>query len=113
MMISNKIMKRQMGEYDVLQRTSDSYFDGNALLQQWKHSHPKCKDSMNDFFEQKKVKEFIKCLVSDLSNDAQPQNWGTAKKEVVKYDKGSNTSKGRTSDKVWMHPMDIIVNKNI
>jgi len=97
-------MKRQMGEYDVLQRTSDSYFDGNALLQQWKHSHPKCKDSMNDFFEQKKVKEFIKCLVSDLSNDAQPQNWGTAKKEVVKYDKGSNTSKGRTSDKVWMHP---------
>ena len=51
--------------------------------------------------------------MSDLSNDAHPQNWGTAKKEVVKYDKGSNTSKGRTSDKVWMHPMDIIVNKNI
>ena len=54
-MRSNKIMKRQMGEYDVLQRTSDSYFGGNALLQQWKHLHPKCKDSMKDFFEQKNV----------------------------------------------------------
>ena len=34
-MKSNKIMKRQMGEYEVLQRTSDSYFDLNALLQHW------------------------------------------------------------------------------
>ena len=35
MMISNKIMKRQMGEYDVLQRTSDSYFNASSILLQW------------------------------------------------------------------------------
>ena len=34
-MRSNKIMKRQLGEYDVLQRTSDSYFNLNGLLSQW------------------------------------------------------------------------------
>ena len=101
-MRSNKIMKRQMGEYDVLQRTKDSYFDGNALLQQWKQMHPKCKDSMKDFFEQKKVKEFINCLVSDLSNNSIPQKRGMGINDVVKYDKGVHTSKGRTPDKLWM-----------
>ena len=31
-MKTTKIMKRQMGDYEVLQGTSDSYFDLNALL---------------------------------------------------------------------------------
>ena len=38
-MKSNKIMRRQMGEYEVLQRTSDSYFDLNSLLQQWNNGN--------------------------------------------------------------------------
>jgi hypothetical protein len=34
-MKTSVIMVRQMGEFDVLQRTKDGYFDANALLLQW------------------------------------------------------------------------------
>lgn len=27
-----------MGQFEVLQRTSDGYFDGNALLSQWNNN---------------------------------------------------------------------------
>ena len=103
-MRSNKIMKRQMGDYEVLQRTSDSYFDGNALLLQWKHEHPKCKDSIKDFLDQKKVKDFIQYLQDDLRSQAQPQKGGMDEIQIIKYDKGNNSSNGRLADKVWMHP---------
>ena len=103
-MKTTKIMKRQMGDYEVLQRTSDSYFDGNALLLQWKHEHPKCKDSIKDFLDQKKVKDFIQYLQDDLRSQAQPQKGGMDEIQIIKYDKGNNSSNGRLADKVWMHP---------
>jgi hypothetical protein len=56
---------------------------------------------MKDFFEQKKVKEFIECLVSDLSNNSIPQKRGMGINDVVKYDKGVHTSNGRSQDEVW------------
>ena len=34
-MKTNVIMTRPMGQFEVLQRTSDGFFDGNALLIQW------------------------------------------------------------------------------
>ena len=34
-MKTNKIMIRPMGQFDVLQRTSDGYFDANVLPSQW------------------------------------------------------------------------------
>lgn len=48
-----------MGMFEVLQRTSDGYFDGNALLSQWKKVNPRNKDSVNDFISQKKVQDFL------------------------------------------------------
>lgn len=103
-MKTTKIMKRQMGDYEVLQRTSDSYFDGNALLQQWKHAHPKCKDSIKDFLDQRKVKDFIQYLQDDLRLQAQPQKGDMVETQIIKYDRGNNSSNGRIADKVWMHP---------
>ena len=106
-MKTNKIMIRQMGQFDVLQRTSDGFFDGNALLSQWKREHPTCKDSISDFLEQKKVQAFIAEMEGELGEFAQPQKWVLAETQSfksIKYIKGKNTAKGRTKDQVWMHP---------
>lgn len=58
-MKTNVIMKRPMGQFEVQQRTSDGYFDGNYLLHQWKKEHPTCKDTINEFINQSKVRSFI------------------------------------------------------
>ena len=106
-MKTNVIMTRPMGRFDVLQRTSDGFFDGNALLSQWKREHPTCKDSVSDFLEQKKVQAFIAEMEGELGEFAQPHKWVLAETQEfksIKYIKGKNTSKGRTKDQVWMHP---------
>lgn len=97
-------MKRPMGQFEVLQRTSDGYFDGAALLYQWKKSNPKCKDSVKDFLEQVKVQSFLSELESEIGNNAQPQKWDMANLQSVRNIKGRNTRNGRTKDQVWMHP---------
>lgn len=103
-MKTNLVMKRQMGQFEVLQRTSDGYFDGAALLYQWKKSNPKCKDSVKDFLEQVKVQSFLSELESEIGNNAQPQKWDMANLQSVRNIKGRNTRNGRTKDQVWMHP---------
>ena len=100
-------MTRPMGKFEVLQRTSDGFFDGNALLSQWKREHPTCKDSVSDFLEQKKVQAFIAEMEGELGEFAQPHKWVLAETQEfksIKYIKGKNTAKGRTKDQVWMHP---------
>ena len=106
-MKTNVIMTRPMGQFEVLQRTSDGFFDGNALLNQWKREHTTCKDSVNDFLAQKKVQLFIEEMESELGEFTQPQKWVLAETSALKsmkYIKGKNTAKGRTKDQVWMHP---------
>ena len=50
-MRSNKIMKRQLGEYDVLQRMTGTYFSWNTLYKKWTQPHPKYKCRVKDLFE--------------------------------------------------------------
>lgn len=93
-----------MGQFEVLQRMSDGYFDGNALLSQWKKNNPNNKDSMNDFISQKKVQVFLSEIEAELGNEAQPQKWGMGDLLSIKMVKGRNTKDGKTKDQVWMHP---------
>lgn len=58
-MKTNQLMKRPMGQFEVIQRTSDGFFDGAYLLYQWKRTNPKCKDTVKDFIEQTKVQSFF------------------------------------------------------
>lgn len=81
-----------MGEFTILQRTSDGYFDANALLNQWKSKNKTCKDTFNDFLSQKKVQEFMLYLEQDMGNKAIPQKWGMANSTSIKVIKGRNTS---------------------
>lgn len=100
-MKSNQIMKRPMGQFEVLQRTCDSYFDGNALLSQWNSVSGNSTRRIAKFFNEEGVKSFIEALKEDLSQSAKRYD---AEIQVVKEIKGRNTTRGRTKDQVWMHP---------
>lgn len=97
-------MRRPMGQFEVLQRTSDGYFDGNALLSQWKKNNPTNRDTVSNFINQKKVQEFLSELEGELGNIAQSQKWVMADLQSIKFIKGRNTKNGRTKDQAWMHP---------
>lgn len=100
-MKTNQIMKRPMGQFEVQQRTQDSYFDANALLSQWNSVKGNPQRAMSRFFESENVKSFIEALEDDLSQNAEMQ-YGDI--QVVREIKGRNTAKGKTKDQVWMHP---------
>ena len=98
-MKSNKVMKRQMGEYDVFQRTSDSYFNANALLSQW-NSKGNSEKKINKYLSMQKTKDFIFEIESNLHMANLPHADYRAVKKIV----GRSTHGGRTADEIWLHP---------
>lgn len=95
-------MRRPMGQFEVLQRTSDGYFDGNALLSQWNNVEGNPRRRMAEFVDSPKVKEFIKALAIDESHMSKTD---IAENQLLTKTKGKNTQHGRIPDKVWMHPL--------
>ena len=57
-MKSNKVMKRKMGSYEVMQRTSDSYFNASSILSQW-NSRGNSERRINKYLSMSKTKDFI------------------------------------------------------
>ena len=98
-MISNKIMKRQMGEYDVLQRTSDSYFNASSILSQW-NKQGNSEKKINKYLSMQKTKDFI----SEIESNLQMANMPHADTRAIKKTNGHSTHNGRTPDEVWLHP---------
>ena len=94
-MISNKIMKRQMGEYDVLQRTSDSYFNASSILSQW-NKQGNSEKKINKYLSMQKTKDFI----SEIESNLQMANMPHADTRAIKKTNGHSTHNGRTPDEV-------------
>ena len=69
-------MIRKMGDFDVIQRTEDGYFDANALLIQWNGIDWNPKRQMSRFLESPKTKEFIEALKCDECQIAKMQHGG-------------------------------------
>lgn len=93
------VLSRKMGEYEVTQRTSDGYFDANALLNQWNAVESNTRRRIDKFFESENTSEFIEALRENLwSKNTKAEN------QLFTTQKGRMTMKGRTPDKVWMHP---------
>jgi len=109
-MKTNQILVRKMGQFDVLQRTSDGYFDGNALLRLWNNSiHRKTtrKRQMSEFLDSPETNSFIETIKNREMQSADNHHerksvYGDY--QVVKEIKGRNTKKGKTADQTWMHP---------
>lgn len=99
-MKTNVTMIRKMGNFDVLQRTQDAYFNATELLKQWSKGNEQRKD-IGDFFKLDKTKEFIEVLENDLkiNND----NYRDSTKSISYIIQKGNKSKS-ISNQYWMHP---------
>jgi KilA-N domain. len=91
-MKTNQILTRKMGDFEVLQRTSDGMFNATTLLNQWNASN-KQKKEVKKFFENENTKEFISALISE--ENLHGQNSAYVKS---KASRGSNAG-------TWMHPI--------
>lgn len=100
-MKTNQLMIRNIGRYSVVQRTSDGFFDANSLIKSWNSNPENTKREINKFLASSKTQEFISALKDKL---AISQKCDMLKIKVLDDIKGRVTVKGKTADKVWMHP---------
>jgi hypothetical protein len=103
-MKTNQNMIRKMGNYDIIQRTQDGYFDANLLLRQWNKQPEHTQRKMEVFLSSPNTKEFIEtiknrenptgqnCLIGDLH-------------VVIKWKKRALKEGGSLPASVWMHPL--------
>ena len=99
-MKTNQLMIRKMGDFEVIQRTGDGFFDGNFLLSQWNKSNDRKR--IDKFLNNSSTIEFISTLENDKSQWS--KNTNGENRAVIKSN-GRNTKSGRTSDRVYMHPL--------
>lgn len=88
-MKTNQTLTRQMGEFDVLQRTSDGMFNATALLRQWNGSSGQQKQMIH-YTENRSTEEFINALISE-------ENLKERKSVLIK-------TRGKSGG-TWMHPL--------
>lgn len=81
-----------MGDFKVLQRTSDGMFNATTLLKQWNQKMG-MKKEIGDYFDNGSTKEFIKTIV-------ERENLHTGNSPYVK----SRASRGNNAG-TWMHPL--------
>lgn len=79
-----------MGDFDVIQRTSDGMFNATMLLKQWNEMSGDKKE-ITKFFENENTKEFISALISE-------ENLNTQNSAYLK-------SRGKYTGGTWMHPI--------
>lgn len=108
-MITNNVLTRKMGEFDVHQRTMDGFFDASALLKQWNVVLPKGAKTklIYDFLRLDKTEEFIQEIAKHEIAKRKDSHAGKSLDgdyKVVINIKGKVTKCGRTPDRVWMHP---------
>ena len=99
-MKTNKIMIRKMGSFDVLQRTTDSYFDANALLHQWNKNNKRRR--MDDFLNSSNTKEFIDALKDEVIANGELSPLGDI--QLVKTISSRMTKSGKARAQIYMHP---------
>jgi hypothetical protein len=101
-MKTNQNMTRKMGDFDVIQRTCDGFFDANVLLRQWNKDITHSQRKMETFLESPNTKEFISALIEENNLG---QNCPKIDIQVVKKSRVKDEGKvGRPVEQVWMHP---------
>ncbi len=92
-MKQNVVMIRKMGNFDVLQRTEDGFFNATKLVNQWNSIPTNPKRNLGKFWEQDNVKDFIGVLMAE-------ENLHTPLEVYVK----SKASRGNNAG-TWVHPI--------
>lgn len=88
-MKTNVVLTRKMGDFDVLQRTSDGMFNATELLKQWNKSKG-MKKEIGDYFDNNSSKEFINTIIQ--------------KENLNKGNSPYLTTRGKNGG-TWMHPL--------
>lgn len=91
-MKTNQVMIRQMGVFQVEQRTKDAMFNATALLKQWNNTS-KSDRKMELYFNSPKTQEFVSTIMAR-------ENLHTPKSVYVK----SKASRGANAG-TWMSPV--------
>lgn len=91
-MKTNQVLTRPMGDFKVLQRTSDGMFNATELLKQWNINSCMHKE-MKHYFENKSTNEFIKALM--LEENLHGRNSAYVKSKASRGDNAGT----------WMHPL--------
>lgn len=103
-MKTNANMIRKMGDYDVTQRTQDSYFDANALLHQWNKDIAHTQRKMEVFLSSPNTKEFVETIKNRENPNGQKCPIGDFH-VVIKGKRRALKEGGSLPASVWMHPL--------
>ncbi|MDR2146404.1 MAG: KilA-N domain-containing protein [Tannerella sp.] len=104
-MTTNQNMIRKMGNYEIIQRTLDGYFEANALLRQWNNDiQHEDKREMNKFLSSEKTKEFIETIVERENEKSIFRDFGELQ-VVIKGKTRGLLHGGSLPASVWMHPL--------
>lgn len=101
-MKTNQILIRQMGDFDVLQRTCDGMFCATELLKQW-NTFSGQKKVIGHYFENDATKEFINTILSKEFHDTRNSDDVDTQhiKKIYVKQRGGIGGGGST----WMHPL--------
>lgn len=84
-----------MGDFDVIQRTSDSFFNATNLLNQWNRQNPNEQRRLDKFWDITNLKELMSEIAKNELNFNSP-NLGDLKKVL------SKTKRGKENGGTWL-----------
>lgn len=87
-----------MGNFDVIQRTSDGMFNATALLKQWNKNHPKNQRDLDNFWKSTHLDKLMSEIVDNEYNFKTVDF--TELKNIL-----SKTSRGKYNGGTYMHPI--------
>lgn len=104
-MKTNVVMKRPFVGFDVLQRTSDGYFEANDFLNEWSvQNKDKGRRRLDEFLNSPKTKSFIETIENEEFFEMR-KNDGLENQVVIKTKAKTLPNGGRVKGSVWMHPL--------
>lgn len=108
-MKTNQNLIRNMGEFEVTQRTEDGMFNATAVLKQW-NDKTGMKKEVADYFKNDSTKEFINTIIErEFENNRKALNINNTVNSPV-YDNQLvsavyQTRRGLMNGGTWMHPL--------
>lgn len=99
-MKTNQIMMRQMGVFQVEQRTSDGFFNATSLMKQWNETHPNKKRDMDNFWKATNLSELMSEIVENELHFTSV-DFTELKKQLSRTSKARSDRGGGT----WLHPI--------
>ena len=97
-MKTNQNLIRKMGDFDVIQRTSDGMFNATNLVRQWNNTHPEEKRDIDNFWKSTNLDKLMSEVAENELNFKSVDF--TELKNAL-----SVTSRGKQNGGTWMHPI--------